>query len=272
MSIHLATSHSKLLLLPQLAANPQWTMLSKHRHACNLMAADGTLVALVNEIHGNGPFHIVVPGIHFEQLPPTTGVRWQGTQLQLAQLTIDWRDAIPWDPQLPQLSQMPPEELSTHFGMLATTQSALYSGPPALTVSAQRGIYALRQGVITGDAKLMAQGAAMLGGLGPGLTPAGDDFLVGMVAGIWARYRQDMRGRSWSIEIANAAANRTTRLSETWLAHAGKGAFGEQWHHLVRAINRCDNVTIAQAMKTILHTGASSGADALCGFFAAILS
>jgi hypothetical protein len=71
-----------------------------------------------------------------------------------------------------------------------------------------------------------APDAASLAGLGPGLTPAGDDLIVGYVAGL-----QLLHGRSeQAAALAEAAARRTTSLSATLLRHAARGELPEAAH------------------------------------------
>ncbi len=139
---------------------------------------------------------------------------------------------------------------------------------------AQRATWAageLLQGLRAGDEARVARGAEALAGLGPGLTPAGDDFLVGLMAALhaWPKLLPTgwMPERAAAI-IAHAAAGRTTRLSAAWLRHAAVGEFGEAWHTLIHALAEGETAAIRSAAERILHTGATSGADALAGFLA----
>jgi len=65
-----------------------------------------------------------------------------------------------------------------------------------------------------------------LAGRGPGLTPAGDDILCGYVAGLFLFHDR----RAEAMEIALAAAARTTNLSATLLRHAAVGELPEPAH------------------------------------------
>jgi hypothetical protein len=57
-------------------------------------------------------------------------------------------------------------------------------------------------------------------GLGPGLTPAGDDVLAGLLVGL--HHRPDLRG-PLAAEVARLAPTRTTALSAALLRHAAAG-------------------------------------------------
>ena len=104
-------------------------------------------------------------------------------------------------------------------------------------------------------------------GLGPGLTPAGDDFLLGFMVARTIQRNEQSSFESYGNEIAMRAAKASTRLSATWLSYAGQGCFGQQWHWLIDRLNGGAEGDIPQAIQAILSSGATSGADALCGFF-----
>lgn len=128
---------------------------------------------------------------------------------------------------------------------------------------------ALQAGWRTGDLHLITAGARRLAGLGPGLTPAGDDLLVGWLAGIFfygERGNLGVRGAAVGQAVAATAAARTTRLSAAWLRHAGMGEFAEPWHQLAAGLETGDPAVMAQATHCILNTGATSGQEAMKGF------
>jgi hypothetical protein len=68
-----------------------------------------------------------------------------------------------------------------------------------------------------------------LAGRGEGLTPEGDDLLCGYVAGLvlWHGRREE------ALELAEAAAPLTTRLSATLLRHAARAELPEPAHALL---------------------------------------
>ena len=70
---------------------------------------------------------------------------------------------------------------------------------------------------------------ALLAGQGPGLTPGGDDLLVGYAAGLVLWHDR----RSEAEAIAVVAAPRTTLLAATLLRHAARGELPEAAHALL---------------------------------------
>lgn len=68
-----------------------------------------------------------------------------------------------------------------------------------------------------------------LAGLGPGLTPQGDDLLAGYIAGLVLLHGQRKRAE----QLASQAAARTNGLSATLLRHAALGEVPEVVHVLL---------------------------------------
>ncbi len=113
-----------------------------------------------------------------------------------------------------------------------------------------------------------ASAPALLGliGAGPGSTPAGDDVVVGVLAGLHAAGRHDAAAL-----IADALPDllaRTTSASRIYLSAAAEGRFAERVHLLVRGLRDRD-AAIAAAWSAA-RWGATSGIDLLAGIVAAV--
>lgn len=264
-------------------------VLSVHARACNLLSLQGDLIALVTLSVGNGPFHIVLadPAPPLHTLHPGAPASFSRGLLQLAGATIDLREAEVWDPHIPRpkspirltaLAHLREHVALRGLSPLVHTDGAhpvpsAFSRPRAAPL-VERATWAagtLLRGLRIGDEVCVARGAEALAGLGPGLTPAGDDFLVGLMAALhlWP----GLLPEAWTPQhacrqIAQAAAERTTRLSAAWIQHAAVGEFGEPWHALIRALAGGERAAIRSAADRILNTGATSGADAMAGFLA----
>src|SRR5690606_7025438 len=94
-----------------------------------------------------------------------------------------------------------------------------------------------------------------LAGLGIGLTPAGDDFLMGAIHAAWMIHPQEV-AKNISKEIANIAVPLTTSLSGAWLKSASKGETGELWHDFFEALIKDENIFLP--MSKILSVGETS--------------
>lgn len=113
--------------------------------------------------------------------------------------------------------------------------------------------------------------ARRLAGLGPGLTPSGDDTLggfIGVLALAGSQPEMDGMAHTRVAEaIADAARPRTTLLSATLLAHAARGELAEQVGELLIALTLPQeaDAIVLQAAERVLVYGASSGGDTLLG-------
>jgi hypothetical protein len=113
----------------------------------------------------------------------------------------------------------------------------------------------------------LAAAAQCLAGLGPGLTPAGDDYVLGVMAALWLLGERDPLPA-----MAAACATRTTLLSGAFVRAAAQGQFMEGWHHVAHALDRQDEPGSRRAVRHIAAFGASSGRDSLAGFARVLLT
>lgn len=252
--------------------------------ACNLINSSGKVLSLVTPAIGNGPFSLVVPQIDLlEFVDQDSPVRVTDEGLTLGQLRVETSKAKPWHPRPPWsalhehkaallkyrhnlevvLTTEAPNESIARVVLNLTNNQAEDS---KITTLATEGVDWLTEGLSHDQTDLIASGAARLAGLGVGLTPAGDDFLMGVMYGLWA-LKSEKEAFRLSQTIYQVAAPRTTSLSAAWLGAAARGEAGESWHALFEAILHDDKKAFRAAIYRILPTGHTSGVDALAGFF-----
>ncbi len=119
-------------------------------------------------------------------------------------------------------------------------------------------------GRLDADAASLAAQAVI--GLGGGLTPSGDDLLVGFLAGLWAASgarRQRLAFMNHFGDTVLLLRSQTTEICDTYLLHATQGQFSSSLSNLVEAIARGDPVT--SAAEKAFRVGHSSGMDAATG-------
>jgi hypothetical protein len=126
-------------------------------------------------------------------------------------------------------------------------------------------IASLCSAFVRSDISMAISSASRLAGLGVGLTPSGDDFMMGAIYATWIIHPPEVAGFLGQ-EIANTAAPLTTSLSAAWLRAAGRGEAGMVWHEFFDALLCNDTLSIQEVLKNILAVGETSGADALAGF------
>ncbi|MCW5873666.1 MAG: DUF2877 domain-containing protein [Anaerolineales bacterium] len=251
----------------------------------NLINQDAHILSLVDARIGDGPFSLVL-----EEFPTGT----QATSrllvfengLWLDDWLIDAEEASAWQPvpdwaslqAAPALMQHAAGDISALLAAHAPADSLARlvlaaAGasvlPARIQQLAEQNIPLLLDGITTQDADRVQEAARKLAGVGPGLTPAGDDLLLGAMYGLWATRSAAAAGELAAL-MANVASERTHALSAAWLAAGSRGEAAAPWHQLVDAITAQDPAALQAAVMRILPTGHTSGADALAGFVAVL--
>ena len=176
---------------------------------------------------------------------------------------IDLAAAVPWNPQ-------------PDWDHLRARRRQIAAGAKVIAgILAEAGWTPARCGLPEVVCEQAARGdRAALGalvGLGPGLTPAGDDWLAGWL--LAQHLGEDLRGlRNLEGLIVALAADRTTTLSRALLACAAAGEADAAWHALLATLAEVPmtHLPIYQSTQTILSHGATSGAAMLTGFCAGV--
>ena len=117
----------------------------------------------------------------------------------------------------------------------------------------------------TGDSAKMADTLCRLIGLGIGLTPSGDDFLCGFLAGLRLSLSESDRFRQILEKKICSHLNRTNEISAAFLHCAVLGQFSAPIHLLINP-----DITVEQIYLAFSGIGHSSGVDTLCGISTAL--
>lgn len=164
-----------------------------------------------------------------------------------------------WDPK-PSLHQVAPEVLAT--SALVASELLPCSGYDPLE-------FALRDG----DNFAIRDSLLDLVGHGPGLTPEGDDVLMGVLAGlrllgpaVGATWAEDLLHHIESILVV-VAPFRTTSLSATLLRHAAAGEVAAPVAEFLQALTGRNE--LADALDRLRVMGATSGMATACGVLVA---
>jgi hypothetical protein len=144
----------------------------------------------------------------------------------------------------------------------------------ALNRTAGAATRLLREAATCGDTASVTRAARRLAGLGPGLTPSGDDLLAGFVAawtllgaalGLGAAARERVPAA-----VLAGAESRASALGRAWLRHASRGELLEPMTRLVAAMLAPEPGDLEAATRGALAVGASSGTDWMVGFLLAV--
>ncbi len=280
-------------------------VLASFRSVCDLVTDAGEVVALVSPEVGNGPLNVVLE--RGPAVAVSAGARFAVTDqgLRVGAVAVDLSRAARWDARpdwarlrarwgrrwlkppadkvenlLKQVPHPPGQCAEAHFGHIGCRLKSV-AGP-----AVESAIVAFEQAWRGGSVADLQLAVCNLLGLGPGLTPAGDDWLAGWLLG--QHLGGDLRepadpsaGSGHALEdlIAEVAAERTTTLSRAFLECAAAGEADESWHELLDAlagedanqqISKSVNQRIGEATARIMRHGVTSGAAMLAGFFSAV--
>lgn len=246
----------------------QGTVFATFEHSCYLENHGGRLVCVGNLSIGYGPLNALVA----QFTVPTVGTV----------LSLDIADATPWQPANPvgpwtrqcnQRIHAAAHSLAPIDGLGGLLQG---SNSP-LIAQAEPALNALQQWLKSPhqtDFELSAVKALL--GLGPGLTPSGDDYLCGAMIAMHSFGFGKLATQLWEYLLPDSSSL-TNRIS---LAHLAAAAEGEGHE----ALHACLNVLVqdkpsqgserqsdlATALSQLAQVGHSSGFDALAGAVAAL--
>ena len=235
----------------------QGQLLSVHAAVSNFVSSDQRVLALQGPALPMGPFSV-------QLLDWPAGTAYRTIQLASGQVLLDdepvdcsgaarWEADVVW----PTPAEAPP--LARKL-LLPFVES--WPGDS----SAERLARILRERTVSLQAALahreeLSSRINALVGLGNGLTPAGDDYLIGFFAATFASHSH------LTNKIKTIILNKqTTSLSRAFLLAAQAGAFSEPWHHLAAAMKKSDPALVQIALTQLTQFGASSGRDAVAGF------
>jgi hypothetical protein len=232
--------------------------------AVNLLGTDGRLLTL----HGPGPlaapFAVALDErLRWRELEPGIPVEREGRAcLALGALRLDCSAARVIDTSI---------GAGADPGALAAALAEAPRRPAAPSLAsaiALEGRRRLAEGLRRGDADRFVDGARRLIGLGEGLTPAGDDLLVGSLA-VTQRFRPDFVLDNPGIgqALANTACAGTTLVAREFLLEALEGRFSEI---VIALLTAADVPGARAALDDLLKLGATSGADTATGMRLAV--
>lgn len=259
---------------------------SAFERAVNFQSPATGLVTLACRSVGNGPWTLLVDA---DRLPAGAArvndpVRGDGRLLVVGDLLLriagagEWRGRLPVYPADESTLMSNLRAMKTLLqregkpgGLLGTTPS-----PDGFAIAAgqllRRETRRLSEALTRGDARRAQAHARAIVGLGPGLTPSGDDFLVGMLAVLNVPGHPGGSHLPAVVEAICGAAGSTNDISFAALSRAVAGAVPQPLIDLIEAVMHRASGDLAAAVRRVLQIGSSSGTDIACGVWSAFAS
>lgn len=250
------------------------TVHSVFARACNI-AFDGGLLTLGVPPFSAGPATLVLDGGSVCDLRSLFRVgeriEWSRDRARSPRVTIDFAHARRWRPSRRRPSLSPPR-IAANLRAVTRMLRGRSRGDLAGDMAAPRLRLALADACRVSNPLRAEALARRLIGRGAGLTPSGDDFLVGLCAGLDVRAGRRAEGlcaRLGALLIAEQL--RTTDLAAQQLQLAAFGQFNEDLLLARNALTTPHLRGSARAALTrLLAAGASSGAAACEGLRAGL--
>lgn len=229
----------------------EWRLHSRFSQAINYCRPDGTLLTLFRFGKGMGPAGVLLTTCHFAACSHLTRLIKQGNLLWGADILIRPRRVLSLTPEVAELRQ-DNVHVSPHLSGLCGALNQPLAAMPIFDRFTQELEHWLK-----GE----TPDWSWLIGCGPGLTPAGDDMLIGALAVLYAT------GHTSSprpfLPPADQLVHLTTSVSCRYLNNARHGTFSTP---VLRLLRRWQSTRSAQyAVQRLLNVGHTSGADTLLG-------
>lgn len=259
------------------------------RRSCYLQTHDNELLCIADETSGRGPLTVSVklPDATDLQTLALEGERVYGQEhlLLIGSIALDVEHSPVWRPHLPDgevdtltllrarkltlaLSDGVPSDglgcLLPQIGRIAFSEYPDIDPPTPLPTLACEAALNVVNGLAVHDPQAVAVGVSGLLGLGPGLTPSGDDLLAGMLLALHVGAPSDV-GVLSQVVLHHAAA-KTTAISTAMLNQAAQGLGSDIGHRLIASLvdgePDDDVLALAASLTSVGHT---SGWDTLVG-------
>lgn len=275
---------------------PGWSgeVIAVHRQSCYLRGAGAEISAIVQRPLGNGPLNLVIPASAaspLAALKPGAPVASTGSRLRVGfDLDIGLGGTSLWDPAVRLAPGADGGRLRRGLAGVhrsTTARAPAHSLVRLLTHLRADGLPAplgavahfprshaligkLIEALSNRDRRSLVAATSALAGLGPGLTPAGDDFIAGVLLALalLRTHRPDTALAEIADLVLEAAASRTHQISAAYLRAAHAGEASERWHRLIATISAGGVEEVHAAVGAVIEIGETSGGDTLAGFIA----
>ena len=264
---------------------------SVFRSAVNLsLAKESNLLTLVASSEADLPQGLRVDtpdGFSFEIIRVGDSAACRAGLLRLGSLTIDLRAARRWACDLPSLQADPSNPAVASAWRIvwdALNARQIQWNAEIIAHDLFRSDSTLRagaavRGLLEATQRFDSTAASSLDaliGLGSGLTPSGDDLLVGYLAGLWCA----VSGKSERVQFASELgkevirlSGQTTDISRAYLYHAARGQVSSRLADLAEAICSGENSDrLLAVLESAMQVGHTSGMDAVTGLLIGLVA
>ena len=254
----------------------------------NISAPSGLITVAARHLD-NAPNTVVIDSASMSPLRTRLGGRVVAHGPRLVcpgHFSIDLDDAAVWHADLPDLSTVAQSQSQALEQMVTELERLVdREGQPG-GIRPRRGAqgtierevsrvldlaaHALVRSLAAGDLDAATAWAERLIGLGPGLTPSGDDFVTGLAAALAAPGTRMHALLPWVQELVRDSEPRTNVISWTAMHEAAHGRVRESITAVLRAVAAGDPEALRPAARKVIQIGKTSGTDIVTGMQAGL--
>lgn len=231
----------------------EWHLHSRFTHAINYSHADGTLLTFIRYGKGVAPAGVVLSTRNFANLYDAQRWRKQGKILVGYDASVSLRRCLNLTPQT---GMMPVPDLQGYTEKTGLCGPLCRLQPDAIAVGL------LHEGLAQWESGMPPSWAGLIG-MGPGLTPSGDDMLTGALAVLYASHFTPQLQSCPFLPSADQLIMLTTSVSCSYLNSARDGEFSTPVLHLLRCLQTGRDPH--RAIRRLVLMGHTSGADIVAG-------
>jgi hypothetical protein len=250
-------------------------LLAVLRNAIYLEGDGGHIVAIVDEYAEDGPLTVRsrnLPAL-LCAVSPHPGAKFQATgrAIEIHGLArVRWTGK-PWVPHLPKRAG---EQAAILGACDALAQIIVIQEVEPVAQRLTARLAEFHHAMVEGRIPKAIEAINGLLGLGPGLTPSGDDIAMGLMASLVWQARLSIVSDKLVCSLVGAvrefAPNRTNCISTRLLHYAGEGVIYAPAMELGEALLAGNTTLIPDSSQRLCSIGNTTGADVATGLFAGI--
>lgn len=244
---------------------------SRFSHAINWMNAEGEMVTFLSKDLPNGPNTLIVDIESFDDWALNESVilakSSQGLSLSNTNINLMIQEDVQiWHTKLQKLSKVNGDAILAIHLFLSLNNGDLQEIEKKIYYQLDDNHRALCQAIQAKNYDDVIQCIQRNIGLGLGLTPSGDDRLVGFLLGCYIQSRRNIDLLEAIQKAIAISHDRTNDISYAMLKCAAEGRFNEWLMMLSEVICHHDSKALDDAIQNVFSIGSRSGGDMLKGF------
>lgn len=260
----------KLLLRWKNEKGHSYRVHSRFEHAVNMMNDSGEMITLLTQDLPNAPNTLLVNMDNFNALyfDQDDSLMVSSNDLKLGEeLFVMNEETHLWNDQLPTLKYKDLSSIQERIDrFLCNNSEPLFDIENKIYEKLDECYRNIIHACLHQQYNELSGYIQQTIGLGLGLTPSGDDRLVGFLLGCFASSAVNESIIDAIQLTINNSQNRTNEISYAMLHSAGQGRFNEWCINLIYAVNQSDDTVLDDAIQKVFSIGSRSGGDMLKGF------